>query len=290
MDNDQRMCWICFSTDEETARRDWRQPCRCRGTNKWVHESCLCRWIDEKQLANPSVPVTCPQCHTEYIIVIPGSVCRFDALLEHVERMYGLLCPSILISMLLTVIYLATLSYGIITLHQVVGYETSVKLMNEDPTLLMIMLPSVPVALLLLRRFDWDNRLVRWLRRHQWQSIRSSEEQVDEHNDPLPGAPLTDDYFDRLEPSSLDGDDMLQVGVLNIENVEHATYRLCTALSLPTFAVVIGQTLYGKLYGRLFAIAMGAITFEAIKGLICVYLRQCQYYRRRYRTVLNHSP
>ncbi|EDW65708.1 E3 ubiquitin-protein ligase MARCHF5 [Drosophila virilis] len=283
--HDERMCWICLNTDEESLRHDWLQPCRCRGTNKWVHEACLSRWIDEKQQINPDVPVTCPQCHTEYIIVMPP-VCRFDALLERVEKTYGLLCPSILMGMLATVVYIATLSYGALTLHQIAGYETSIQLMKEDPTLLMIVLPSVPAALLLLRRFDWDNWMVRWLRRRQRQSL--PPEHFDEHGEPLPGAPLSDEYFDRQEP--LDADDMLQGGALNAENIERATCRFCTALSLPTFAVLIGQTLYGNINSKLLGIVMGAVTFEAIKGLICVYLRQCQYYRRRYRSVLDYTP
>ncbi|KAM8720534.1 hypothetical protein ACLKA7_006560 [Drosophila subpalustris] len=283
---DERICWICLNTDEETTlRSDWLQPCRCRGTNKWVHEACLSRWIDEKQLINPDVTVTCPQCHTEYIIVMPP-VCRFDAFLERVEAIYGMLCPSILMGMLATVVYIATLSYGALTMHQIAGYERSLQLMKEDPTLLMIVLPSVPAALLLLRRLDWDNWLVRWLRRRQRQPVPA--EHLDEYGEPLPGAPLTDDYFDGLEP--IDGDDMLQGGALNAENIERATCRFCTALSLPTFAVLIGQTFYGNLNSKVLGIALGALTFEAIKGLIWVYLRQCQYYRRRYRSVLDYSP
>ncbi|KAH8387613.1 hypothetical protein KR093_008154, partial [Drosophila rubida] len=287
--NEERMCWICLNTDEEATMRhqhssDWLQPCRCRGTNKWVHESCLSRWIDEKQQLNPDVPVTCPQCHTEYIIVMPP-VCRFDAILERVEKTYGLLCPSILMGMLATVVYIATLSYGALTMHQIAGYERSLQMMKEDPTLLMIVLPSVPAALLLLRRIDWDSWLVRWLRRRQRQPVAS--EHLDDNGEPLPGAPLSDEYFDGMEP--VDGDDMLQGGTLNAENIERATCRFCTALSLPTFAVLIGQTLYGNLQSKILSIALGAVTFEAIKGLIWVYLRQCQYYRRRYRSVLDYT-
>ncbi|XP_017869227.1 PREDICTED: E3 ubiquitin-protein ligase MARCH5 [Drosophila arizonae] len=282
--SEERMCWICLNTEGGTLHHDWLQPCRCRGTNKWVHEACLSRWIDEKQQVNPDAPVTCPQCYTEYIIVMPP-VCRFDAMLESVERTYCLLCPSILMGMLATVVYMATLSYGALTLHQIAGYDTSIQLMKEDPTFLLIVLPSVPCALLLLRRFDWDNWMVRWLRRQHRQSV--ALEHYDEQGDLLPGAPLTDEYFDSLEP--VDEDEMMQAGTMNSENIERATCRVCTALSLPTFSVLIGQTLYGNVNSKLLSIVLGAFTFEAVKGLISVYLRQCQYYRRRYRSVLDYT-
>ncbi|XP_062137803.1 E3 ubiquitin-protein ligase MARCHF5 [Drosophila sulfurigaster albostrigata] len=282
---EERMCWICLNTDEEMrVPSTWLQPCLCRGTNKWVHEACLSRWIDEKQQLNPDVSVSCPQCHTEYIIVMPP-ICRFDAILERVEKTYGLLCPSVLMGMLATVFYIATLSYGALTMHQIAGYERSLQLMKDDPTLLMIVLPSVPAGLLLLRRLEWDSWLVRWLRRRQRQPM--AREHLDEHGEPLPGAPLDDEYFDGMEP--IDDGDVMQGGTLNTENVERATCRFCTILSLPTFSVLIGQTLYSNLNSRMLSILLGAITFEVVKGLIWVYMRQCKYYRRRYRSVLNYT-
>lgn len=282
--NAERMCWICLNADEETprtrARSDWLQPCRCRGINKWVHEACLSRWIDEKQLLNPDVPVSCPQCHTEYIIIIPP-VCRFGQFLERVESTYDMICVTLLIA---TVAYFGLLSYGALTLHQMVGHERCMQLLKDNPALLMILLPSVPASLFVLYiRFDWDNWLVRWLRRRQNQPV--PPEHLDEHGESLPGAPLSDAYFAQLEP--IDGNDALQV---ILAHFQCERCRLCTALSLPTFAMLLGQTLYGNCNSKLLSFVMGAVTFEAIKGLLWVYLQQCQYYRRRYRIVLDYSP
>ncbi|ALC48674.1 CG10761 [Drosophila busckii] len=282
---DERICWICLNGDVDVLRQDWLQPCKCRRTNRWVHEVCLSRWIDEKQLSSPETRVSCPLCHTEYLIVMPP-VCRFDALLERLDKAYGVVCPSILLGMLATVAYIATLTYGVLTLNQVAGYKASMRLMKEDPTLLMIVLPSVPAALLLLRRIDWNNWLIHWLRRRQRQQLAG--EHYDEHGELLPGAPLGDDYYDALEPA--DSDELLQGGMLNVENIERATCRFCITLSLPTFAVVLGQTLYGSVQSKLLAFLLGALTFEAIKGAICIYVRQCQYHRKRHRHVLDYTP
>ena len=62
---------MCFATEDDDRTARWTRPCRCRGTTKWVHQSCLQRWIDEKQRGNSSTKVSCPQCNTEYIIMYP---------------------------------------------------------------------------------------------------------------------------------------------------------------------------------------------------------------------------
>lgn len=56
---------------EDDYEAKWVKPCRCRGTTKWVHQTCLQRWVDEKQKGNSSAEVCCPQCGTRYIIVFP---------------------------------------------------------------------------------------------------------------------------------------------------------------------------------------------------------------------------
>ena len=59
---DPKHCWVCFLSEDDVIgneqdvaiagtgdEQDWVKPCKCRGTAKWVHQSCLQRWIDEKQ-------------------------------------------------------------------------------------------------------------------------------------------------------------------------------------------------------------------------------------------------
>lgn len=67
----RRNCWVCFATDEDDLSAEWVRPCRCRGTTKWVHQTCLQRWVDEKQRGNSTAKVSCPQCGTEYNIKYP---------------------------------------------------------------------------------------------------------------------------------------------------------------------------------------------------------------------------
>ncbi|KAH8306541.1 hypothetical protein KR018_009719, partial [Drosophila ironensis] len=282
---DDRMCWICLTGDEDQPRRDWLHPCRCRGTNKWVHEACLSRWIDEKQMQAPDLPVTCTQCRTEYIIVMPP-LCRFDAFLDRLDKTYERLCPSVLMGILAATVYFSAVTYGAVTLLELAGYETGMRLLQEDPTLLMILLPSVPTVLLLGRMVRWDDCLVHWLRRHQRQGV--PPEQMDEEGDPLPGAPLDDNYFDELEREH-PPTEALQPGAFGSMHIGRASASFCTALSLPTFAVILGQSLFSSVYesNKPAALLLGGLTFVAAKGLASVYLRQAHYHQKRHRYVLD---
>lgn len=69
--NNRINCWVCFGSPEDDKDAEWVQPCKCRGFSKWVHQSCLQRWIDEKQKGNSSAAVSCPACNEEYILVFP---------------------------------------------------------------------------------------------------------------------------------------------------------------------------------------------------------------------------
>ncbi len=65
----ERTCWVCFMADSDRTSADgtkelqWRHPCKCSGSVKWVHDACLQRWIDEKQKGSVHVPVCARSAH-----------------------------------------------------------------------------------------------------------------------------------------------------------------------------------------------------------------------------------
>lgn len=73
----RRQCWLCLAQEEvaadSRATDRWLSPCRCRGSARWIHDECLQLWIDEKQKLDASVPVTCAQCNTRYVLVFPAN-------------------------------------------------------------------------------------------------------------------------------------------------------------------------------------------------------------------------
>ncbi|BGP44630.1 hypothetical protein JCM10450v2_000444 [Rhodotorula kratochvilovae] len=61
---DDRMCRICFSGDDENGMGKLFSPCLCRGTSRHVHTKCLESW--RKASANPRAFYQCDQCGYQY--------------------------------------------------------------------------------------------------------------------------------------------------------------------------------------------------------------------------------
>lgn len=111
---DGRYCWVCFATDEDDKMAAWVQPCKCSGTTKWVHQSCLQRWVDEKQKGNAFKRVNCPQCRTEYIIVFP-EMGTFVSILEGIDSIIKRLSPFLAAGVIVGSLYWTAVTYGAVT-------------------------------------------------------------------------------------------------------------------------------------------------------------------------------
>lgn len=47
---EDKTCWICFLTSSDDSSMDrssskWIHPCKCKGSTRWVHETCLLKWL-----------------------------------------------------------------------------------------------------------------------------------------------------------------------------------------------------------------------------------------------------
>lgn len=111
---DGRYCWVCFATDEDDKMAAWVQPCKCSGTTKWVHQSCLQRWVDEKQKGNAFKRVNCPQCRSEYIIVFP-EMGTFVSILEGIDSIIKRLSPFLAAGVIVGSLYWTAVTYGAVT-------------------------------------------------------------------------------------------------------------------------------------------------------------------------------
>lgn len=119
----QRYCWVCFANDEENVEGlEWIKPCRCKGTLMWVHQSCLQRWVDEKQRGNSFKRVQCVQCQTEYIIISPGIGLVADVL-EGIDNIIRRSSPFIAAGIFVGSFYWTACTYGAITVLQLLGKE-----------------------------------------------------------------------------------------------------------------------------------------------------------------------
>lgn len=179
----ERSCWICFASDEDNRLAAWVQPCKCRGSTKWVHQSCLYRWVDEKQKGNALRTVSCQQCQTEYIIVFPH-MGKLANILEAFDNLIKRVSPFLAAGIFVGSLYWTAVTYGAVTFLQVlpvyncflcilfnifffkiVGHKKGLALMeNGDPLILLIGLPAIPVFLVLGRMIRWEDAVIRLIR------------------------------------------------------------------------------------------------------------------------------
>ena len=62
----QKLCRICQDEDEDED--DLFAPCRCNGSSKYVHRSCLERW--RTTTSNPEHRTSCAECKAPYTLQI----------------------------------------------------------------------------------------------------------------------------------------------------------------------------------------------------------------------------
>ncbi|XP_063236676.1 E3 ubiquitin-protein ligase MARCHF5 isoform X2 [Bacillus rossius redtenbacheri] len=263
-EEEKHHCWICFATEEDNDTASWVQPCNCRGTTKWVHQACLQRWVDEKQKGNPGRQVACPQCNTPYTIVFPhmGMVV---AVLDAIDNMMFRVCPFVAAGFVVGSLYWTAVTFGAITVMQVAGYKEGLAAMETtDPLVLLVGLPTIPVSLVLGKMVRWEDSVLHFLRRHShrlpvlWRVLPApAEERVNQ----VP--PFSD-------PVS-------------------ATRILCSALLLPTFALVCGKLLFSSVQSNVQRTVFGGLAFVLVKGVLKIYHKQKQHVRQSRRVILDLS-
>lgn len=262
----EKNCWVCFATEKEDRAAEWVSPCRCKGCTKWIHQSCLQRWLDEKQKGNSGGAVSCPQCGTEYQIVFPkiGPLVYF---LQQVDRALSRASPFAAAGVVVGTIYWSAVTYGAVTVMQVVGHKKGLDVMEHaDPLFLLMGLPTIPVMLVLGKMVRWEDYVVRLWQRH------SSKLQVFSGLVPGVGRPLA-----RIPADGSYGADHLSV-----------SRTLCGALIFPSIANLVGRLLFRRVTSNLQRTILGGIAFVVIKGVLKVYFKQQQYLIQANRNILNY--
>ncbi|XP_023169167.2 E3 ubiquitin-protein ligase MARCH5 [Drosophila hydei] len=268
----ERTCWICFATETENLMATWLHPCQCRGSTKWVHESCLYRWIDEKQNGNSRAKVTCMQCQVEYIIIFP-KVSRLAIILERFQDIVRHCSLFVAASAFLGSVYWTAVTYGGLTVIQVFGQQRGMEIMEKgDPFILLVGLPFIPVALILSRLIRWEDALLRlWHKRHEIAD----------------NLPLVKRLFNRPSNSSLRAGEPAPLSVPD-EPVDFARI-FCGGIMLPSIATIMGNIMYRNMTPPLYRTLLGGATFIGVKGILKIYLRQKQYLNKTRRHIVDYT-
>ncbi|XP_054723262.1 E3 ubiquitin-protein ligase MARCHF5-like [Uloborus diversus] len=270
--NDRINCWVCFGSADDDKDAEWVQPCKCRGTTKWVHQTCLQRWIDEKQRGNSAATVSCPQCNAEYILVFPPYG-RLVFLLDVADRLIYKVCPLATAGIVVGSIYWTAVTYGAVTVMQILGHKEGLTTMEQaDPLVLLVGLPTIPVMLILGKMVRWEDYLLKLWRKY-WNRIPGLKA--------LLGGSTEADTRDVAERPPPD--------VASFSDPISATRVLCGALLLPTMATAFGRVFFNHIPHNPQRTLLGGIAFVAVKGILKMYLRQQQYLRQCQRKILNYD-
>lgn len=265
-DENKRYCWVCYASDEDDEAAPWVKPCKCRGTTKWVHQSCLQRWVDEKQKGNSTIKVNCPQCGVEYFIAFPnmGQLMLF---LDRVDAFIYKVCPFVAAGVVVGSIYWTAVTYGAVTVMQVVGYQEGMTLMEQaDPLVLLVGLPTIPIFLILGKMVRWEDKVLRL--------IRASVQRLPLLKYLLPA-------FRYEEPAGVSTTAVISDPV-------NATRVLCGALSLPTLATTVGRLFFPAAQDNLTRTLLGGASFLVVKGLFKVYYKQQQHVMQSRRKIIDY--
>ncbi|EAA04914.5 AGAP001041-PB [Anopheles gambiae str. PEST] len=272
---EERYCWVCFATEEDDKVAPWVQPCNCRGATKWVHQSCLKRWIDEKQKGNPYKSISCPQCQTRYIIILP-TMGSFAFLLERLDIIAKQLSPGMAAGAIVCSIYWSAITFGAVTVLQTTGFERGLSMMEQaEPIALLLCLPTIPVLLVIGRMFRWEDIVLRFLQNRQFDvrkypvislMLPVSNEPSPRYPEPYPSSTVT-----TSEPLSV-------------------TRIFCGALLLPTVSTVVGKILFKSIKNDLHRTLLGGFVFVAVKGVLKIYFHQKKHNRAKQRQILDYTP
>ncbi|XP_003492432.1 E3 ubiquitin-protein ligase MARCH5 [Bombus impatiens] len=267
-EDDKRYCWVCFATDEDDATALWVKPCHCRGTTKWVHQGCIQRWVDEKQKGHAGAHVACPQCNTEYIIVYPN-MGPLVVVLDTIDGMVFRICPFIAASIVAASVYWTAVTYGAVTVMQVVGHKDGLAIMEQaDPLVLLVGLPTIPIMLVLGKMLRWEDQALNLLRRHAYK------------------VPILRHFL----PSSCSSADRVQSDDLPpMSDPMSATRILCGALLLPSIASICGKIFFESIHSNFQRTLLGGIAFITVKGAFKIYHKQQQYVRQCQRRIMDYT-
>ncbi|KAF6018948.1 MARCH5 [Bugula neritina] len=260
---ERRTCWVCYGTDEDIVLK-WLRPCMCRGSAKYVHVKCLQRWIDEKHRQNPTLQVHCPQCNYAYHINYPQmgfGVKSLDILEKYIHKV----CPYVAASALMGSIYWTSVTYGAVTVMQILGHKEGLSVMEKaDPIFLFLGLPAIPLGLIIAKLLRWEEALLKL-----WRRISTK----------LP-------FFGTTEASS--------GWITSREMIEDRlpvsyTRVLVGALVFPSISTFVGKLLFRSIKSNFQRSLLGGTTYFLSKGFLKMYYLEMSYRRRSQREIVPYD-
>ncbi|XP_035519994.1 E3 ubiquitin-protein ligase MARCH5 isoform X3 [Morone saxatilis] len=186
--------------------------------------------------------------------------------LDLADRLISKAGPFAAAGIMVGSIYWTAVTYGAVTVMQVVGHKEGLDVMERaDPLFLLIGLPTIPVMLILGKMIRWEDYVLRLWRKY------SNKLQILNSIFPGIGCPVP----------------RIPAEASPLADHVSATRILCGALVFPTIATIVGKLMFSSVNSNLQRTILGGIAFVAIKGAFKVYFKQQQYMRQAHRKILN---
>lgn len=258
----EKHCWVCFATEQDDPGAEWLSPCRCRGSIKWVHLTCLQYWLDTR-LRVSQQPIRCQLCEVAYSVIFPqmGPLVDF---LRVVDRTLTAIGPYGTLGLLVGTAYWTALSYGAVTVVQVMGRANGMMaIRGARPVLLLSGLPTIPVLLILGKTVRWNDCVLKL-----WQKCCYEPKLPSDNQQYLPPIPVDEPRGKR----------------------QFLTSRmLCGALMFPSIAVLTGQLLFPSVTSHLQRALLGGSAYVLLKGVLKVYFTKQLFIMHAGRRILNYG-
>lgn len=88
-------------------------------------------------------------------------------ILDTIDGIIFRVCPFIAAGIVVGSIYWTAVTYGAVTVMQVVGHKDGLTMMEQaDPLVLLVGLPTIPIMLVLGKMLRWEDQALNLLRRH----------------------------------------------------------------------------------------------------------------------------
>ena len=88
-------------------------------------------------------------------------------ILDKIDGVIFRVCPFVAASIVVGSVYWTAVTYGAVTVMQVVGHKDGLTMMEQaDPLVLLVGLPTIPIMLVLGKMLRWEDQALSLLRRH----------------------------------------------------------------------------------------------------------------------------
>ena len=88
-------------------------------------------------------------------------------IMDTIDGVIFRVCPFIAAGVVVGSIYWTAVTYGAVTVMQVVGQKDGLTMMEDaDPLVLLVGLPTIPIMLVLGKMLRWEDQALNLLRRH----------------------------------------------------------------------------------------------------------------------------